>query len=95
MAQGPRCVARRAQGARPLPIEVSPMMKYDKKVYCFSVSFSFFRLQRELTTILTTIQWPRAPVNSIYANQFKCITAEKLRVFVLKVAISGPHQTFL
>ena len=31
----------------------------------------------------------------IFANQFRCITAEKMRTFVPKVTISGPHQTFL
>ena len=60
MAQGPIGVARSQEdpGPRPLTNEMSSMMKYDKKVYCFSVSvsFSIFRLQRELTTILTTIQ---------------------------------------
>ena len=34
------------------------------------------------------------PLNLIFANQFKCITRVKLRVFVLKVAISRPHLTF-
>ena len=35
------------------------------------------------------------PLFSIFANQFKRITRVKLRVFVLKVATSGPHLTFL
>ena len=36
---------------------------------------------------------PRPPLNSIFANQFECITRKKLRVSVLKVAITGPHLT--
>ena len=35
-----------------------------------------------------------APFNSIFANQFKYITQDKLRVFVPKVAISDPHLSF-
>ena len=35
------------------------------------------------------------PLNLIFANQFKRITGVKLRVFILKVANSGPHLTFL
>ena len=31
------------------------------------------------------------PLNSIFANQFKCKIRKKLRVFVLNVAISGPN----
>ena len=63
MTQDPIGVARRAQGPPPLPIEMSPMIKYHKKVYCFSVSvsFSIFRLYRELTTILTAIKGLLAP----------------------------------
>ena len=34
------------------------------------------------------------PLSLIFANQFKCLTWEKLRVFILKLAISGPHQPF-
>ena len=33
------------------------------------------------------------PLHSIFANQFKCLIQVKLRVFVLKVAISGPRLT--
>ena len=36
-------------------------------------------------------QGPQVPLNSIFASQFKRITREKMRVFVLKVAISDPH----
>ena len=57
------------------------------------ISFSIFRLQQQLTTILIT-EAP-GPLNSIFANQLKCLTREKLRVFALKVAISGPYLTFL
>ena len=40
---------------------------------------------------------PGAPsfLNSSFANQFKCITQVKSRVFVLKVATSGPHLALL
>ena len=31
----------------------------------------------------------------IFVNQFKRIAGVKLRVFILKVANSGPHVTFL
>ena len=39
----------------------------------------------------------RGPVLSqfIFTNQFKCANRVKLKVFVLKVATSGPHLTFL
>ena len=40
-------------------------------------------------------QGPRAPRNSIFASQFKRTTRKKWRVFVEKVAISGPHLAFL
>ena len=40
-------------------------------------------------------QGPRISLNSIFASQFKRITREKMRVFVLKVAISDPHIAFL
>ena len=39
-------------------------------------------------------QGPQAPLNSIFANQFKRITRKKCRVFVLRVAISDPHIAF-
>ena len=35
-----------------------------------------------------------APSSFNFSNQFKHITRVKLRVFVLKAATSGPHQTF-
>ena len=35
------------------------------------------------------------PLNLMFANQFKRITRVKLRVFILKVANSGLHVTFL
>ena len=58
-----------------------------------SVSFSIFRPQQKLTTILTSRG--TAPFNSIFANKFKCITRKNFRVFVLKIAISAPYLTFL
>ena len=38
---------------------------------------------------------PRPPLNSIFANQFKCITRVKFRVFVLEAATSGLHLTVM
>ena len=36
-------------------------------------------------------RWPRpGPINSIFANQLKCITRVKMRDFVPKVPTSGP-----
>ena len=35
------------------------------------------------------------PLNLMFGNQFKRITRVKLRVFILKVANSGPHVIFL
>ena len=35
------------------------------------------------------------PLNLMFANQFKRIILEKLRVFILKVANWGPHLAFL
>ena len=35
------------------------------------------------------------PFNIMSANQFKRITRVKLTIFILKVATSGPHLTFL
>ena len=35
------------------------------------------------------------PLNLMFTNQFKRITREKLRVFILKVASWCPHLTFL
>ena len=37
----------------------------------------------------------RPPLNSISASQFKRVSRNKWRVFVLKVAISGPNLAFL
>ena len=36
-----------------------------------------------------------SPFNLIFANEFKHITRVKLRGFILKVASSGRHVTFL
>ena len=37
----------------------------------------------------------RSPSIQIFVNQFKDITREKLKIFVLKLATSGLHLTFL
>ena len=43
---------------------------------------------------ITLIQGP-GTLNLMFAKQFKRLTRVKLRVFILKVATSGPHVTFL
>ena len=35
------------------------------------------------------------PLNLIFANQFKRVIQVKIRVFILKVANSGPHVSFV
>ena len=62
-----------------------------------SVYFSVFRVQRFLLAFVNNIDdhGPLAPLNSIFANQFKRLTQEKLRVLILKFAISGLYLTFL
>ena len=82
------------------PIEMLSITKmWQKKpiVSLVSASFSIFRVQPIRLAFVNNIddQGPRVPFNSIFANQVKCITREKLSVFVLKFAISGPHVTFL
>ena len=84
----------------PAPIEMLFMTKlWQKKpiVSSVSVSFSIFCVQRFLLAFVNNIddQGPQAPLKSIFANQFKCKTWKKLRVFVLQFAISSPHLTFL
>ena len=63
-----------------------------------SVSFSIFRAEHYTrSTVITNNsddQGARAPLNSSFANHFKCITRVKLRVFVLKIASSSPLLTF-
>ena len=80
------------QGARPRPIEISPKTPIVSSV---SVSFQHFSLTT-LTNNNIEVQGPcPPPLNSIVASQFKRITRKKWRVFVLNVAISGPHLAFL
>ena len=65
-----------------------------------SVSFSIFRLRVQQQTCTTGINnniddpGP-GTLSSIFANQFICINRVKLRIFVWKVASSGPHLNFL
>ena len=60
-----------------------------------SVSLSIFHVQQYTHTRVITNnfddQGARAPTNSIFANQFKCMTRVKLRACVLKIATPGPH----
>ena len=84
-------------GPLPFPIEISPMTKCDKKAYSFfSISFflPFFAYNSIIKNNIED-QGLRVPLNSIFASQFKRMTRRKRRVFVLKVAISGPHLAFL
>ena len=69
--------------------------KCDKKAYCF---FNFRYLVFFLGAIINNNiddQGLRASLNLVFVNQFKCVTRKKLRAFVLKVVISGPHLAFL
>ena len=93
---------RRSQGGKsPLPIEMSPMIKIvTTKRYAFlvSVSFSIFaynskRVQQTNINIDDQVTW--TPSNQTFDIQFKSITRTKLRVFVPKVAASGPHLIML
>ena len=85
------------RGSVPSPIEISPMTKCDKKAYSFfgfSFFFTFFACN-SITNNNIEDQGLRVPLKSIFASQFKRITRRKRGVFVLKVAISGPHLAFL
>ena len=81
-------VARRL--GNPAVIEMLSMTKLRQKSLLF-LQFQF------LLALVNNIndQWAQVPLNSIFANQFKCISWKKLRVFVLKLAISGHHPTSL
>ena len=59
--------------------------------------FLQFLLTSSRTTVIDNNIDPKGPgpLNLMFANQFKRITRVKLRVFILKVANSGPHVTFL
>ena len=74
-------------------IEMPPMIKTIAKpnVSSLSVSFSIFAynsIRAQQTNTKIDDQVARAPSNQIFANQFKCITREKFRIFVLKVVSS-------
>ena len=73
------------------------MTKMWQKANCFFSSFSILSVQRFLLAFVNNIdnQGPWVHLNSTFANQFKYITMEKLRVFVQNFAISGPYLTFL
>ena len=62
-----------------------------------SSSFTIFCVHCFLLAFVKNIdnQGPHAPLNLIFANQFKCITRKKLRDLVLKFAIPSLHLTFL
>ena len=81
------------------PIEMPPLTNIiTTKTYVFSVSFSIFaynniRVQQTNINFHNQVAW--VPSNQILAIQCKCITREKFKVFVLKVATSGPHLLIL
>ena len=101
--------SQEGQGARTLKLKCTQWKKRDKKAYCVFARFQFFSafslatsaIKIKLTTLkLTTLKFAyNIKINQIGhpSIQFlpkKCITREKLRVIVLRVAISGPHLTF-
>ena len=83
------------RGSAPYPIEISPMTKRDKKAKFFFSFFLAFFAYNSRTNNNIEDQELRVHLNSIFASQFKRITRRKQRVFVLKVAISGPHLAFM
>ena len=88
-------VAKGEQVARP-PIETPPMIKIiSTKPYVFFSFLKHFCVQQYIRLKQTNIniddQVAWAPSNQNLTIQFKCITREKFKVFVLKVITSGPH----
>ena len=68
------------------------------KPNALSVSFrilEYISIRAQQTNTNNDDQVARAPLNQFFANRFKCIPREKSRVFVLKVATSGPHLIIL
>ena len=82
-------------------IEMPSMIKIlttKPNAFSISVSFSIFAynsilVQQTNINIGDQVAW--APSSQILASQFKYITLDKFRVFVLKAAISGPHLIIL
>ena len=76
-----------------------PMIKIivtNPYVFLLSLAFPGYNTLRvEQTNINIDNQVAWAPSNQIFAIQFKCITREKLKVFVLKVVTLGPHLIIL
>ena len=93
-----------ARGPGPPPIEMPPMIKMMTQSILFLL-FQFLlayfacndtSVQQHLAIMLIlTTKAPRTPQFKFFANQFKCTGPKKFSVFVVKVAISGPHLTFL
>ena len=79
----------------PPSIEMQPVIKMSQKRLLF-FQFQFLLASSRTTAINNNsdLGGP-GPLNLIFANQFKCITQVKLRVFILKVTNSGPHLIFL
>ena len=78
-------------GARcpPLPIEMPSMTKTTKfSFFLISFFFGIFSYYRLILILMT--KWPE-PLKSNFSHPIKCIMGEKFRVFLLKVATSGPH----
>ena len=90
------------QEARALPIEKPPTTKMRQKAYVSSLkSFQHFsRITYTRTTVMNNNiddQRARDPQFKFcqHINPFICVSRAKLRLFVLRVAISGPHLPFL
>ena len=89
---------RQGEGGRPLLIVILPMTKMRQKSLLFlQFQFLFSIFRRRQYKLINNIedQGRRVPLNSIFASKFKRITRKKWRIFVLKVANSGPHLAFL
>ena len=63
-----------------------------KKPIGTSVSFSIFHVQKQLTILLMT-RGPGPTQVNFYQPIYKCNPIE-IKIFVLKVAFSGPYLTF-
>ena len=86
LAPGPRSALGapgRSQGGSAHPqSKCHQSQKCNKKVYCFFCFFNFFYNFSLAIVIKNTvdIQGPRAPLNLMFAYQFKCIIREKLKI---------------
>ena len=86
---------RRSQGGggkKPAPFQLKchQHRNDNNKALCFFIFLEHFRVYNSIRIQQTNIniddQMAWAPAKQIFAIQFKCITREKFRVFVLKIA---------